>query len=123
MPPTGETRIRDRCLFNRTGLSRIPYKMAPRGKATLPKRQKQHVYREPDHPFKFIETNLLLDPVVRQLVRKKNLDPIGLVESEPDAGLRNGVSAFLVAPLHAAPGQCYATGKEERHGHERNDTA
>jgi polyphosphate kinase 2 len=35
-------------------LGRIPYKKVPRGKVTLPKRQKQGKYREPDYPFKFI---------------------------------------------------------------------
>jgi polyphosphate kinase 2 len=35
-------------------LSRIPYKKVPRGKVTLPKRQKQGKYREPDYPYKFV---------------------------------------------------------------------
>jgi polyphosphate kinase 2 len=35
-------------------LSRIPYKKVPRGKVTLPKRQKQGKYREPDYPFKLV---------------------------------------------------------------------
>jgi polyphosphate kinase 2 len=35
-------------------LSRIPYKKVSRDKVKLPKRQKPHGYREPDHPFKFI---------------------------------------------------------------------
>ena len=35
-------------------LSRIPYKKVPREKVTLPKRQKQGNYREPDYPFKFV---------------------------------------------------------------------
>ena len=35
-------------------LSRIPYKKVPRGKVTLPKRQKQGNYREPDYPFKVV---------------------------------------------------------------------
>jgi polyphosphate kinase 2 len=35
-------------------LSRIPYKKVPREKVTLPKRQKQGKYREPDYPFKFV---------------------------------------------------------------------
>jgi polyphosphate kinase 2 len=35
-------------------LSKIPYKKVPRGKVTLPKRQKQGKYREPDYPFKFV---------------------------------------------------------------------
>ena len=35
-------------------LSRIPYKKVPRGKVTLPKRQKQGSYREPDYPFKVV---------------------------------------------------------------------
>ena len=32
-------------------------------------------------------TNLLLDPVVRQAVKEKGLDWLGLLEQEPDAGL------------------------------------
>jgi len=35
-------------------LSRIPYKKVPREKVTLPKRQKQGNYREPDYPYKFV---------------------------------------------------------------------
>ena len=35
-------------------LSKIPYKKVPRGKVTLPKRQKQGNYREPDYPFKVV---------------------------------------------------------------------
>jgi hypothetical protein len=35
-------------------------------------------------------TNLLLDPVAKDLVEKKNLDLLGLLEQEPDAGLGNG---------------------------------
>ena len=35
-------------------LSRIPYKKVPREKVTLPKRQKQGKYREPDYPFKIV---------------------------------------------------------------------
>ena len=42
-------------------------------------------------------TNLLLDPVVRQVAREKNIDPIGLLESEPDAGLGNGGLGRLAA--------------------------
>ena len=42
-------------------------------------------------------TNLLLDPVVRHVVRKKNIDPIALLESEPDAGLGNGGLGRLAA--------------------------
>jgi polyphosphate kinase len=36
-------------------LGQIPYKELPREKVKLPKRQKPGDYREPDHPFKFIE--------------------------------------------------------------------
>ncbi|HKC51686.1 MAG TPA: polyphosphate kinase 2 [Myxococcota bacterium] len=36
-------------------LEQIPYKSAPREKVKLPGRQKPGKYREPDHPFKFIE--------------------------------------------------------------------
>src|SRR4029453_4966876 len=35
-------------------------------------------------------TNLLLPPLAKQLVLQKNLDWIGLLEDEPDAGLGNG---------------------------------
>jgi len=34
--------------------------------------------------------NLLLDPVAEQLIKEKNLDRLGLLEQEPDAGLGNG---------------------------------
>ena len=36
-------------------LESIPYKQAPRLKVKLPKRQKAEGYREPDHPFRFID--------------------------------------------------------------------
>ena len=36
-------------------LESIPYKQAPRAKVKLPKRQKAEGYREPDHPFRFID--------------------------------------------------------------------
>src|SRR5215831_21228592 len=42
-------------------------------------------------------TNLLLDPVVRQAVKQKNLDWLGLLEQEPDAGLGNGGLGRLAA--------------------------
>jgi starch phosphorylase len=35
-------------------------------------------------------TNLLLDPVVKQVVKERDLDWLGLLEEEPDAGLGNG---------------------------------
>src|SRR5437016_2748882 len=35
-------------------------------------------------------TNLLLDPFVRRTAEQMNLDWLGLVEQEPDAGLGNG---------------------------------
>jgi polyphosphate kinase 2 len=35
-------------------LSQIPYKEAPRDKVKLPKRQKNHKYREPKYPYKFV---------------------------------------------------------------------
>ena len=42
-------------------------------------------------------TNLLLDPLVRQAVKQKNLDWLGLLEQEPDAGLGNGGLGRLAA--------------------------
>src|SRR5579864_5151707 len=41
--------------------------------------------------------NLLLDPVVKQAVEEKNLDWLGLLEQEPDAGLGNGGLGRLAA--------------------------
>src|SRR5262249_22945358 len=35
-------------------------------------------------------TNLLLDPIAREAVKKENLDWFELLEQEPDAGLGNG---------------------------------
>src|SRR6202011_3434834 len=35
-------------------------------------------------------TNLLLDPLARQVVKEKKIDWLGLLEQEPDAGLGNG---------------------------------
>ncbi|MBA0087790.1 MAG: glycogen/starch/alpha-glucan phosphorylase, partial [Acidobacteria bacterium Pan2503] len=42
-------------------------------------------------------TNLLLDPLVKEVVRHKNIDWIDLVEQEPDAGLGNGGLGRLAA--------------------------
>jgi starch phosphorylase len=42
-------------------------------------------------------TNLLLDPLVQQAMAQKNLDPLELVEQEPDAGLGNGGLGRLAA--------------------------
>src|SRR6266536_3120851 len=42
-------------------------------------------------------TNLLLDPVVKQAIKQKNLDWLGLLEQEPDAGLGNGGLGRLAA--------------------------
>src|SRR6266487_179854 len=42
-------------------------------------------------------TNLLLDPIARQAVKEKNLDWLGLLEQEPDAGLGNGGLGRLAA--------------------------
>ncbi len=41
--------------------------------------------------------NLLLDPVAEQLIKEKNLDWLGLLEQEPDAGLGNGGLGRLAA--------------------------
>ena len=41
--------------------------------------------------------NLLLDPLARQAVKQKDLDWLGLVEEEPDAGLGNGGLGRLAA--------------------------
>jgi starch phosphorylase len=41
--------------------------------------------------------NLLLDPVAKQAVKQKNLDWLGLLEQEPDAGLGNGGLGRLAA--------------------------
>src|SRR5437870_2598709 len=42
-------------------------------------------------------TNLLLDPLANQAVKQKDLDWLGLVEEEPDAGLGNGGLGRLAA--------------------------
>ena len=42
-------------------------------------------------------TNLLLDPLVKEVVRHKNIDWIDLLEQEPDAGLGNGGLGRLAA--------------------------
>jgi starch phosphorylase len=42
-------------------------------------------------------TNLLLDPFVKQAAAQKNVDWLGLVEKEPDAGLGNGGLGRLAA--------------------------
>ena len=44
-----------------------------------------------------MSTNLLLDPLARQAVKQKNLDWLGLLEAEPDAGLGNGGLGRLAA--------------------------
>src|SRR5690348_7799757 len=42
-------------------------------------------------------TNLLLDPIAKQAIDEKNLDWLGLLEQEPDAGLGNGGLGRLAA--------------------------
>jgi glycogen phosphorylase len=42
-------------------------------------------------------TNLLLDPIVKQAIEEKNLDWLGLLEQEHDAGLGNGGLGRLAA--------------------------
>ena len=42
-------------------------------------------------------TNLLLDPVAKQVVRLKDLDWLGILDQEPDAGLGNGGLGRLAA--------------------------
>ncbi len=41
--------------------------------------------------------NLLLDPLIKQTVKEENLDWLGLLEQEPDAGLGNGGLGRLAA--------------------------
>ena len=42
-------------------------------------------------------TNLLLDPFVREAAKQEHVDPVELLEQEPDAGLGNGGLGRLAA--------------------------
>jgi glycogen phosphorylase len=42
-------------------------------------------------------TNLMLDPIANQAIKQQNLDWVGLLEQEPDAGLGNGGLGRLAA--------------------------
>src|SRR5262249_56315191 len=42
-------------------------------------------------------TNLLLDPLAKEAIKQNNIDWIGLLEQEPDAGLGNGGLGRLAA--------------------------
>lgn len=42
-------------------------------------------------------TNLLLDPIVRKAAKQEHVDPVDLLEQEPDAGLGNGGLGRLAA--------------------------
>jgi starch phosphorylase len=42
-------------------------------------------------------TNLMLDPIAKEAVKEKNLDWLGLLDQEPDAGLGNGGLGRLAA--------------------------
>ncbi len=54
-------------------------------------------------------TNLLLDPFVQRAAQQRDLDWLGLLEQEPDAGLGNGGLGRLAACLSsAAPSRCTA---------------
>src|SRR5258708_23804046 len=51
--------------------------------------------------------NLLLDPITKQFIKEQNLDWLGLLEQEPDAGLGNGgrgrLGAGFLASMRALP--------------------